>query len=483
MVSVANNNLVSKQQSKLLEKPMLQSPKLNGPPDHIAFVIHGIGQQTEQFGFFQTHLQSLYDTTNKAVKENTPDKEVNIQYIPIEWHKHIHEETDAIMDDITLSSIPFMRMINNEYLSDAFFYLSKDRGQSIINHVTKTFNEAYSGFINENPDFQGKVAILAYSLGGIIAWDILSNQLQKNIKHISKLDMTFPRLDFKPDYLFTLGSPLSAFLTVRNQDPKVYHPHPSIIFENIYHPYDPLAYRLEPMLKINYKHQPAMLVEKCVSEQTSYIWNKGCDIISSLTRQHERLVTLLSKEKQQHIDYFRSTLLSSGGNILLSTLKRYFSTNASLTPQYDPIRPMIQAEEEEVDSNTSTPKMSLDCGSEIEEEDQDYFLVPSDFKEKEFTYIAHTDMTTTSCKRRHQSYDHCSPTKRRRNSLELTKEDQLPNRIDFVLRPEKLFGCVPKNEYFSGLTAHFSYWTHKDLMWHIVRRLENTACNYPDKTK
>lgn len=88
---------------------------------------------------------------------------MNIQYIPIEWHKHIHEETDAIMEDITLNSIPFMRMISNEYLSDAFFYLSKDRGQSIVNHVTKTFNEAYSGFINENPDFQGKVAILAYS--------------------------------------------------------------------------------------------------------------------------------------------------------------------------------------------------------------------------------------------------------------------------------------------------------------------------------
>lgn len=236
-----------------------------------------------------------------------------------------------------------------------------------------------------------------------------------------------------------------------------------------------------------------MLVEKCVPVHSSYIWNKGCDIVSSISRQHERLVTLLSKEKQQHIDYFRSTLLLSGGNILLSTLKRYFSTNAPLTPQYDPIRLTIQEEEEEevVDSNTSTPKMSLDCGSEMEEDDQeDYFLVPTDFKEKEFTYIAHTDMTTRSCKRRHQSYDHhCSPihqghdTKRRRSSQEMIKEDQLPNRIDFVLRPEKLFGCVPKNEYFSGLTAHFSYWTHKDLMWHIVRRLENTTCNYPDKTK
>lgn len=79
-------------------------------------------------------------------------------------------------------------------------------------------------------------------LGGIITWDILSNQHnKKKNKLYSKLDMTFPKLDFKPDYLFTLGSPLSAFLTVRNQDPKLYHPHSSIIFENIFHPFDPLV--------------------------------------------------------------------------------------------------------------------------------------------------------------------------------------------------------------------------------------------------
>lgn len=108
-------------------------------------------------------MQSLFDTTNNVVEENTPHKQINVQYIPIEWHKHIHEETDTAMDDITLRSIPSMRMVNNDYLADAFFYLSKERGQSIVTHVTNTFNAAYAQFMKANPGFNGKIAILAYS--------------------------------------------------------------------------------------------------------------------------------------------------------------------------------------------------------------------------------------------------------------------------------------------------------------------------------
>ena len=108
-------------------------------------------------------MQSLFDTTNNVVEENIPHKQINIQYVPIEWHKHIHEETDTTMDDITLRSIPSMRMVNNDYLADAFFYLSKDRGQSIVTHVTNTFNAAYAQFMKANPGFNGKIVILAYS--------------------------------------------------------------------------------------------------------------------------------------------------------------------------------------------------------------------------------------------------------------------------------------------------------------------------------
>lgn len=108
-------------------------------------------------------VQSLFDTTNHVVEENAPHRQINVQYVPIEWHKHIHKETDMAMDDITLRSIPSMRMVNNDYLADAFFYLSKERGQSIVTHVTDTFNAAYDQFITANPGFNGKIIILAYS--------------------------------------------------------------------------------------------------------------------------------------------------------------------------------------------------------------------------------------------------------------------------------------------------------------------------------
>lgn len=45
-------------------------------------------------------------------------------------------------------------------------------------------------------------------------------------------------------------------------------------------------------------------------------------------------------------------------------------------------------------------------------------------------------------------------------------------RIDHVLQPEGFMSMIA-NEYIVGLRAHFSYWSNKDLLWHIVRRLEN----------
>ncbi|CEG83330.1 hypothetical protein RMATCC62417_17269 [Rhizopus microsporus] len=49
-------------------------------------------------------------------------------------------------------------------------------------------------------------------------------------------------------------------------------------------------------------------------------------------------------------------------------------------------------------------------------------------------------------------------------------EHDLPRRLDFVLQPEKFMGVVDKNPYLCGLTAHFSYWTHKDLMWQAGKK-------------
>ncbi|KAI8364852.1 DDHD domain-containing protein [Choanephora cucurbitarum] len=329
------------------------------------------------------------------------------------------------MDNITPNSIPYLRMINNDYLADAFFYLSKDRGQSIIHHVTHTFNSAYIHFIKENPN--------DCRMGGIITWDILCHQIAQPYSH---LDLEFPPLLFKPDYLFNLGSPLSAFLTVRNQDPKLYRPDPSIVFENIVHPYDPLGYRFEPMLNSDYRHRPAVLIQPSTAstpylqDQLRQLWSKGMEWIACVSRPFQK-------------GSMQETVVDND-------------------PHCSPEDDMIP-----------TPKLSLDsfCSSDDEEETyiQPVHYLPLDNQKKrrfeaplqEVKKQKRDDLLKSTMTRgiHHDDF-----------SLHQIPIDQ---RIDYVLQPERFMGYIQKNHYLSGLTAHFSYWTHKDLMWHIVQRLNH----------
>lgn len=334
-----------------------------------------------------------------------------------------------------------------------------------------------------------------YRLGGIITWDILSNQsrphtTKKEIRQHSKLDLDFPTLNFKPDYLFNLGSPLSAFLTVRNQDPKLYHPDPSIAFENIFHPFDPLAYRFEPMLNIDYKHQTAVLID---------------DSSCSVSKGDRHLYRNNNEELHQ---------ILGGNNVsgLFSSLKRYFSSTTSKRSPFPPIQQeQDDACMQEQDAHffaTSTPKLSLDCGTEYgDDDDEDAYspiiTTPNNTVDSDPFIYTQTNamMTSNYAQKKRSSFmaeeekEQVPDKKRRRKSTgssddhlvlntTITKSSKVEvnattllnepgnNRIDYVLRPERFMGFLQKNEYISGLTAHFSYWTNKDLMWHIVRRLE-----------
>ncbi|KAL9537642.1 hypothetical protein MBANPS3_011595 [Mucor bainieri] len=242
-------------------------PSSDKPVDHLIFVIHGIGQQTEQYGHFYEHIENLQETTRQVLQAKVPDHNVRIELIPIEWHRHIHEQVDPIINKITLKSIPTIRLIENDYLADVLFYFSKDRGQKIIDNVTHLFNTSYHNFMEKHPNFNGKIAIMGYSLGGIIVWDILSHQREPDDHETAmydKMDIKFTKLDFKPNYFFGLGSPVGAVLTFRGQDPKVYHPDFDIQFENVFHPFDPLGYRFEPLFNDYFTDKPAVLVQRSV---------------------------------------------------------------------------------------------------------------------------------------------------------------------------------------------------------------------------
>lgn len=90
-------------------------------------------------------------------------EDIHVEMIPIEWHRHIHAEADTVVKSLLPKSIPTLRFIESDYLSDVLFYFAKDRGQSIINHCTRMFNSAYHDFMAAQPHFGGKVAIVGYS--------------------------------------------------------------------------------------------------------------------------------------------------------------------------------------------------------------------------------------------------------------------------------------------------------------------------------
>ncbi|XP_046851691.1 phospholipase DDHD2-like [Xenia sp. Carnegie-2017] len=71
----------------------------------------------------------------------------------------------------------------------------------------------------------------------------------------------YPKLDFEPRNMFALGSPIGLFLTVRGVDSvgMDYCLPTCPGFYNIFHPYDPVAYRIEPLVMKGFKGDPVLM--------------------------------------------------------------------------------------------------------------------------------------------------------------------------------------------------------------------------------
>ncbi|XP_073322799.1 triacylglycerol hydrolase DDHD2-like isoform X2 [Pagrus major] len=78
---------------------------------------------------------------------------------------------------------------------------------------------------------------------------------------IGQVSIDYPQLAFHPQTFFAFGSPIGMFLTVRGLkqvDPNYTFP-TCKSFYNIYHPYDPVAYRIEPMIVSDGDLEPMLI--------------------------------------------------------------------------------------------------------------------------------------------------------------------------------------------------------------------------------
>ncbi|KAF0700367.1 hypothetical protein As57867_009081, partial [Aphanomyces stellatus] len=275
--------------------PEVQVETLN----HLMFVIHGIGEHAD---FTDGHwdktptlegeypvFQDLFRTTRDAYFKEIP---LALEIQSIEWHAELHATgVDPVFDMIAPEGSEKIRQFNKRAFMDLLYYTAPKFSQLIVTSVTSQLNAKYKRFLELHPGWTGQVSIFSHSLGTIIAYDILTH----DAGDVSAIGVTFPGLDFPVENLFCAGSPVPVMVLSRGdvnlstdgrftegiKAPKVNH------YYNLFHPLDPIAYRVEPLLHANTSDLPAVQLVAADTLKTKSFGQivELYDAVASPTRQ------------------------------------------------------------------------------------------------------------------------------------------------------------------------------------------------------
>lgn len=226
--------------------------------EHLILFVHGIGEFCDlSFRPLKHVLDDFRKITNNLKQTHYGSNAGRIEVLPISWHQALHTKSlDKRLEEISLTSINRLRSFTNNTILDALFYTSSLHSVRLLNFVADELNRVFQVFLQRNNYFTGRIALAGYSLGSVILFDLLSGQQNQSLN-----DNQFKKLNFKPECLFTLGSPLAAFLTVRGIELNSDFCLPTCpSFFNIFHPYDPIAYRIEPLINSEFaKIKPVLM--------------------------------------------------------------------------------------------------------------------------------------------------------------------------------------------------------------------------------
>lgn len=175
--------------------------------------------------------------------------------------------------------------------------------------------------------------MIGHSLGSVISWDILNHQLRgdneadtpsdtasvyschslsercttpeltsPSIVGIPPAKPFYPQLDFDVKNFFLLGSPVPVFLMIRNQRNPLSEDFTlagcSRVF-NIFHPYDPVAYRIEPCIDTrNADYEPSIIMH----------WNGGLRVQYRTKRLWRKLVETTATTQRNVVDALEKSL-------------------------------------------------------------------------------------------------------------------------------------------------------------------------------
>ncbi|OQR93690.1 hypothetical protein THRCLA_08371 [Thraustotheca clavata] len=227
---------------------------------HLIFLVHGVGASYDKKkhgrGAIFEQAQELQKSSDELIEKYfSKDDMDSIMFIPVDWSTVFDEMGDNLhktFDRMALDTIPNIREISNELLSDIPVYMVRQK--QVLRYVAKIMNNCYRLYMRTHPTYQGDITVLSHSLGGVISYDLLSMQSDD-------IDPSL-KLDFEPARYIQFGAPTGFFLGLHGN----MHGHSMVLpnldnMYNVYHPLDPIAYRLEPLIDLSSDIIPAYNID------------------------------------------------------------------------------------------------------------------------------------------------------------------------------------------------------------------------------
>nr|CAD2124114.1 unnamed protein product [Meloidogyne enterolobii] len=512
----------------------------------LILVIHGIGQKGYE-NLIAKNTAQIRDAVIHQMDKYYPNEKRRPAILPIEWRSTLQLD-NGMTDVVTLPKMVWARSTLNSVCMDLMYYHSPLYRSEIVNGVIKCLNNVYTSFLENNPDFSGPVSVIGHSLGSVIAYDILTNwspfllydqfvtnaiaeNLQQNFPAEQKqlleqfydsrkkmldlgdlMEQILVRQDeplkFKVKYLFCLGSPLAVFTIMRGADYRSIVPDKDKIERifNIFHPYDPVSYRLEPMFHENYKHiRPIKLfnyrdavkpydnnfydchksyLEECKDRKRREVKaNKGKESKEKTGKsdngsKNSGKSQKTKKERPKSVDgddedeYFKyevdsdsdagcqsnSTPATGSSPRSITPHNIDNNTNATLTPATPTIQELKFCDPDSYakinKDQTEIDEQALEVGIEPGVDDEEKFKeLVSDVESNQQKNVASHDILKTMGEAG-------------RLVEEIPPERRINQRLDFQVQPWTL-----EKSYWSMLRSHFSYWTNPDVAAFLLNTL------------
>uniref|UniRef100_A0A1I8PDN0 DDHD domain-containing protein n=1 Tax=Stomoxys calcitrans TaxID=35570 RepID=A0A1I8PDN0_STOCA len=472
--------------------------------DHLLFMVHGIGSACDlKMRSVEEVVEDFRSIAHQLVQshyKNSADLGLvgRVEVLPISWHSHLHSielGIDEKLRSITLESIPKLRNFTNDTLLDILFYTSPTFAQRIMNTIVVSLNEIYMKYRQRHPDFNGGVSLAGHSLGSLILFDLLCHQYpikeseEKNLENpdqeflpteaagtanaasssttrdSNKSESTpisytmgpagtgqpfinYGQLKFQPKKFFALGSPIGMFVTIRGIDKLGldFRLPTCPGFYNIFHPYDPVAYRIEALVNPDLSSARPVLIPHHKGRKRMHLELK------------ETMARVSTDIKQRFLDKFKLTFDTV--NFFGQMTKSKKETEELMEKEVEKVIEMQMQMERQGNQQTQSPDQQATVSPN---EEQKHQLTPPTSANQSIR--TRTDSVSTAVSDDMMEVD-----------FPLGKLND-SKRIDFVLQEAPLEFI---NEYIFALSSHVCYWDSEDTILFVMKEIYSGLGISPD---